>query len=120
MSGTLTLGGLAVALRALRMLALDFGHLPAADVRLSPIDPGQVELLLYSVTPDGDSGVSFAAFEAWRAALGIAPDAVTFRVQGGGRTRVLHAGCAFGGARVDLIAFADAPQTADTPAGGAA
>ncbi|MFI8302586.1 hypothetical protein ACIF80_03860 [Streptomyces sp. NPDC085927] len=119
MNGTLTLEGLAVPLRALRMLALDFGHLPAADVRLSPIDPAQVELTLHSMTPDGDTEVSFAAFEAWREALGIAPDAVTFRVQGGSRTRVLRANCTFGGARVDLVAFADAPHTADIPAGGA-
>ena len=32
----LTLDGLAVPLRALRLLAADFGHLPAPDVRVSP------------------------------------------------------------------------------------
>ncbi|MFJ9027308.1 hypothetical protein ACIRQP_02035 [Streptomyces sp. NPDC102274] len=108
MTDALTLGGLAVPMRALRLLALDFPHLPAPDVHLSTISVERLELSLHDVA----MGDSFAAFEAWRDALGIAPDTVTFRVQANGGTRVLRADCRFGDAEVGLIAYASVPQAA--------
>ncbi|PAZ17520.1 hypothetical protein CLM62_02025 [Streptomyces sp. SA15] len=117
MTDALTLDELAVPLRALRLLALDFPHLPAPHVHLSTVFVERLELSLHDVARTGDS---FAAFEAWRAALGIAPDTVTFHVQADGRTQVLRAECRFGGAEVGLIAYATAPQTAADRTGGTA
>ncbi|TQE34631.1 hypothetical protein [Streptomyces ipomoeae] len=98
MSGGLTLDGLAVSLRALRLLAVDFGHLPAPDVDVSPIFPNRLQLRLH-----GD----LSEFEAWREALGIAPDAVIHGTQGGGRTRVLRAAVEYAGTELELVAYAD-------------
>ncbi|MFB8247525.1 hypothetical protein ACFC5X_21080 [Streptomyces sp. NPDC055952] len=117
MSENLTLDGLAVPLRALRLLTVDFSHLPAPFVHVSPVAPERLELSLHDVDLAGDT---FAVFETWREALGIASDAVTFRVQGNGSTRVLRAEGAYGGADIALTAFADAPVPATTETGGAA
>ncbi|MEW1724388.1 hypothetical protein [Streptomyces sp. NPDC093109] len=64
---TPTFGDLAVPLTAVRLLLADFPHLPAVDIRVSTIYPQRLELALHD---------NLAAFEAWREALGIAPDAV--------------------------------------------
>ncbi|MBP5922791.1 hypothetical protein F3K32_21445 [Streptomyces sp. LBUM 1483] len=109
MSETLTLDGLAVALRVLRLLAVDFGHLPAPDVQVSPVFPDVLELRFHRDLPD---------FEVWREALGIAPDTVDYREQNDGRTRVLKASAVYAGATLELTGFGDvrAPETV----GGAA
>lgn len=109
MSEDLTLGGLAVALRALRLLAVDFSHLPAPDVHASPVFPDRLELSFHCGLPD---------FEVWREALGISPDAVVYREQGDGRTRVLKASADFAGAALELTGYGDA--CAPEPVGGAA
>lgn len=106
MSDGLTLDDLAVPLRALRRLAADFGHLAAPAVGVTTIWPDRLELSFH-----GD----LADLEAWRDALGIAPDAVTHRTQSGGRTRVLLASGEFAGADVKLVDYADVP--APTPVG---
>ncbi|MFE6173713.1 hypothetical protein [Streptomyces sp. NPDC056464] len=98
MSENLTLDDLAVPLRALRLLAADFGHLPAPAVHVSTIYPERLELTFYDDLP---------GFEAWREALGIAPDAVTYREQGDGRTRFLRASVDHAGAVVHLTVYAD-------------
>lgn len=98
MSDTLTLEGLAAPLRVLRLLAVDFGHLPAPDVQVSPIYPDRLELRFHRDLPD---------FEAWREALGIAPDAVVYREQNNGRTRVLKASTDFAGATLELTGYGD-------------
>ncbi|MFF9035033.1 hypothetical protein ACF090_06120 [Streptomyces sp. NPDC014892] len=98
MSENLTLDGLTAALRALRLLVTDFGHLPAPTVRVSPIYPDRLELSLHSGLPD---------FEAWREALGLAADGVTCHVQGDGRTRVLRTVAAYAGAELELIGYGD-------------
>ncbi|MGW0699244.1 hypothetical protein ACWD0A_07900 [Streptomyces sp. NPDC002867] len=98
MSDALTLDDLAVALRVLRLLAADFGHLPAPSVRVSHIYPERLELTFYDDLP---------GFEAWREALGGAPDAVTYREQSDGRTRVLLTVVDYAGAEVHLTGFAD-------------
>ncbi|MEU5973658.1 hypothetical protein [Streptomyces sp. NPDC047315] len=100
MSGALVLDDLAVSLRALRSLALDFGHLAAPAVMVSTIRPEHLELAFHDDLP---------GFEAWREALSIAPDAVTHGIQGAGRTRVLKASVEYLGATLRLVAYADVP-----------
>ena len=46
-------------------------------------------------------------FEAWRETLGAVPDAVTYREQSDGRTRVLSTVVDYAGAEVHLTGFAD-------------
>jgi hypothetical protein len=108
-SENLTLDGLAVALRALRLLAVDFSHLPAPDVHASPVFPDRLELSFHRGLPD---------FEVWREALNISPDAVVYREQGDGRTRVLKASADFAGAALELTGYGDV--CVPEPVGGAA
>ncbi|WP_432098402.1 hypothetical protein [Streptomyces sp. WAC 04229] len=98
MSESLTLDDLAVPLRVLRLLAVDFGHLPAPEVHVSPIFPERLELPFHRGLPD---------FETWREALGIAPDAVAYCEQSDGRTRVLKATVDYAGATVELTGYGD-------------
>ena len=109
MSEKLRLDDLAVALRVLRLLAVDFGHLAAPDVQVSPIFPEHLRLSFHGDLP---------GFEAWREALGIAPQDVNGHVQSGGRTRVLKASVTFAGAELELIGFGKVCTPA--PVGGAA
>lgn len=109
MNERLTLDDLAVPLRALRLLAADFGHLPAPTVRVSPIYPDRLELSLHSGLP---------GFEAWREALGIAPEDVNHWLQDDGRTQVLRTTVAYAGAELELIGYGDIP--APVLVGGAA
>ncbi|MFH0520270.1 hypothetical protein ACHBTE_24230 [Streptomyces sp. M41] len=109
MSEGLTLDGLVVALRSLRLLAVDFGHLPAPCVDVSTYFPDRLALSFHD---------DLAGFETWREALGIAPDAVSHRTQSDGRTRVLKATADYAGAALELTAFADI--AVPVPVGGAA
>ncbi|MFD0315983.1 hypothetical protein [Streptomyces flavalbus] len=109
MTDTLRLDEMALPLRALRMLAADFGHLSAPSVQVSTIYPERLELSFYDDLP---------GFEAWREALGVAPDAVTYREQSDGRTRVLRASVDYAGAVVCLTGYAQI--SAPVPVGGAA
>ncbi|MCX4236304.1 hypothetical protein [Streptomyces ortus] len=109
MSGTLTLDEVAVPLRALRLLTVDFGHLPAPTVHVTTIYPERLELSFYD---------DLSGFEMWREALGVAPDAVTYHVQNDGRTGVLSAGVDHAGAMVHLMGYADV--VAPVSVGGAA
>ncbi|MER6556220.1 hypothetical protein ABT300_00390 [Streptomyces sp. NPDC001027] len=107
MSDGLTLDDLSVPLRALRLLAGDFGHLAAPAVRVSTIWPDRLELGFH-----GD----LADFEAWRDALGIAPAAVSHNVQSGGHTHVLRASAQYAGAALELVAYAEVPTAAQAAA----
>ncbi|MFD8301505.1 hypothetical protein ACFV29_03965 [Streptomyces sp. NPDC059690] len=110
MSEGLTLDDLAMPLRALRMLAADFGNLPAPTVRVSPIWPDHLELSLH-----GD----LAGFETWRDALDIAPDVVRYDTQGeGGRTCVLQAGIEYAGGELKLVGYGDVPAPVPVEAAG--
>ncbi|MFD8390429.1 hypothetical protein ACFV2N_14790 [Streptomyces sp. NPDC059680] len=102
MSESPTLDALAVPLRALRLLTVDFGHLPAPVLNVSDIFPDRLKLSFHDDLGD---------FEAWRAALGIAPDAVTHGMQSDGRTRVLTTAVEFAGATLELAGYADVPAT---------
>ncbi|MEV6124316.1 hypothetical protein AB0M23_28050 [Streptomyces sp. NPDC052077] len=114
----LTLDGLAVALRVLRLLAADYGHLPAPAVDVSTVFPERLTLSFHD-DPYSGGCEAFAAFEQWRTVLGIGTDAVGFRSQCGGRTWVLRAEGVFGGAVVVLAAYVDQPATDRGAAGGA-
>ncbi|WP_406508411.1 hypothetical protein [Streptomyces sp. NBC_00212] len=97
---TLRLDDLTVALRALRLLAAEFAELPAGGVSVSTIWPDRVELSFHDDLP---------GFEAWRAALGIDPDAVELRPQEQGRTWCLLARADYAGADVRLFGYAAIP-----------
>ncbi|MCI3276273.1 hypothetical protein [Streptomyces cylindrosporus] len=111
MSDGLTLDDLSVPLRALRLLAVDFGHLPAPAVRVTTIWPDRLEL---------DFHEDLAGFEAWRDALGIVPDAVTHDTQSGGRTRVLRTTTEYAGATLELVGYGHIPTPAPAVAGAVA
>ncbi|MBM9621311.1 hypothetical protein [Streptomyces zhihengii] len=95
-------------LRVLRLLAVDFGHLPAPELQVSSIDPDGLRLSFHD---------DLSAFEQWRAALGIPDAAVSYGEQSAGRTRVLKATVDYAGATVALIGFSGIPAAA--MAGGA-
>ncbi|MCX4576833.1 hypothetical protein OHB41_27405 [Streptomyces sp. NBC_01571] len=110
MNETLMLDGLTVPMRALRLLATDFGFLPAPHLHVSPVYPDRLTLSLHEGLPD---------FEAWRDALGIAPETVTCRAQANG---VRHVLCAFGsyaGAELELVGYGDVPIPAREGGGDA-
>ncbi|MEU9188631.1 hypothetical protein AB0D14_29660 [Streptomyces sp. NPDC048484] len=98
MSDTLTLDDLAAPLRTLRLLTVDFGHLPAPTVHVTTIYPERLELTFYD---------DLTGFEMWREALGIVSDVVTYREQNDGQTGVLHASVDHAGATVHLMGYAD-------------
>lgn len=110
MSENLTLDNLAVPLCALRLLAIDFGHLPAPTVSISPIYPNRLELSLHS---------GLLGFEAWREALRAAPEDVNYHVQSDGRTRVLRTVATYAGAELELIGYGDVHVPVMAEAGAA-
>ncbi|MFG2529259.1 hypothetical protein [Streptomyces sp. NPDC048516] len=99
-----TMSDLAAPLRLLRLLATDFPDLPAMNVDVSTLFPDQLEL----VSHDG-----FGTFEAWRAAVGILPESVTYAEQSEGQTRVLRAATDYAGTRLSLIAYSANPAHED-------
>ncbi|MFC7964933.1 hypothetical protein [Streptomyces cinereoruber] len=104
----LRLADLSAPLLALRLLSTEFGHLPAPHVTVSTVYPERLELTFHD---------DFAAFEAWREALNIAPGAVVHRVQSDGRTGVLRVHGTFAGAGLELTGYAPVPATAPVLAG---
>ena len=110
MTGASTLDELAGPLRALRLLACDFGHLPAPNVDVTPLYPKVLRLSLHETTCD-----SFAAFEQWRHALAIEPGVVDFHVQCNRRTAVLIGHGAYGGVDIELTAYATVPSADTAP-----
>lgn len=109
MNKGLTLDDLAVPLRVLRLLAVDFGHLPAPEIFVSTIYPDRLELRFHD---------DLSGFEMWRDVLGIGSDAVDYHEQSDGRTRVLKASADYAGAVVELTGYGDVP--APVPVGTAA
>ncbi|MFE8013458.1 hypothetical protein ACFU3O_12050 [Streptomyces antibioticus] len=103
MSESLTLNSLSAPLAALRLLAVDFPELPAPNVDVNPIYPNRLALAWHEFNG------GFAAFETWRAALGIDADAVTFHVQCDGRTGVMQAQTVYGGADIELTGYTRVP-----------
>ncbi|MEV7865288.1 hypothetical protein AB0P17_04085 [Streptomyces sp. NPDC088124] len=105
MTATLVLNDLAVPLRALRMLAVDFPDLPAVEAQMSPIYPNRLDLGLHD---------DLAAFEMWRTALGIPGEVVTFHQEPGGTSMWLNCRTEYAGADLHLTGFGRLPQTALT------
>ncbi|GGK23719.1 hypothetical protein GCM10011583_64570 [Streptomyces camponoticapitis] len=110
----LALTDLDVPLRALRTLAVEFPDLPAVDVQVSQVYPDRLELSIHN---------NLTAFEAWRTALGISPDAVAWH--GEARMFWLEGVTTFAGAAVHLTGFAKLEQRVPAPpelvaAGGSA
>ncbi|MGR3933226.1 hypothetical protein [Streptomyces sp. BRA346] len=100
MNRGLTLDDLAVPLRVLRLLATDFGHLPAPEIFVSTIYPDRLELRFHD---------DLSAFETWRDTLGIVPDDVDYHEQFSGRTRVLKASVDYAGVVLELTGYSDVP-----------
>ncbi|MBF6046395.1 hypothetical protein GO001_14365 [Streptomyces sp. NRRL B-1677] len=100
----LSLGDLRAPLVVLRLFGADLAHLPAPCVSVSTIFPDRLELSFH------DDGL--AGFEAWREALGMAPEAVSYHEQSAGSTRVLRAESDYAGARVELVGYAKIPAAA--------
>ncbi|MFJ9416222.1 hypothetical protein ACIRPT_18860 [Streptomyces sp. NPDC101227] len=98
---SLTMNDLAAPLGLLRLLAVDFSGLPAMNVDVSTIFPNTLELISHD---------DFGAFEAWRSALGIEADSVSYAEQSGGRTRVLKAETNHTGVRLCLVAYTHSHQ----------
>ncbi|TXL86886.1 hypothetical protein [Streptomyces sp. IB2014 016-6] len=113
MSEVLSLDALAAPLRALRLITVDFPDLPAPSLGVSTVYPNRLTLSLHWRS----AGDSFAAFEQWRNALSIEPDAVTFHMQCDGLTGVLEASVTFAGADIELVAYAHVPQSANSRTG---
>nr|WP_203730113.1 hypothetical protein [Streptomyces sp. SID12501] len=103
----MTLDSLTLPLRALRVLAVDFGHLPAPTVDVTTVYPDRLRLAFHD---------DLSAFEAWRSALGIDPDSVVCREQNAGQTRVLKASVDLAGAELELIGYGDVHAVAEASA----
>ncbi|NEC87892.1 hypothetical protein [Streptomyces sp. SID12501] len=103
MSATLALDCLSAPLRALRVLAVDFGHLPAPHVDVTTVYPDRLRLSFHD---------DLSVFEAWREALGVDPDMVDYREQSAGQTRVLKVFVDFSGAVLELTGYSDMPVAA--------
>ncbi|WP_030751672.1 hypothetical protein [Streptomyces sp. NRRL F-5135] len=103
-----TLNDLSAPLLALRLLAVEFAHLPAPSVSVSTVYPDLLHLSFH------DGG--FASFEAWREALEIDPAEVVHHVQGDGRTGVLDVHGVFAGARLRLTGYTRIASGTGVPA----
>jgi hypothetical protein len=95
-----TLASLNAPLLALRVFCAEFAHLPAPTLGVSTIFPDLLELSFHD---------NLAGFEAWRVALGLAPECVSYHEHSGGRTRVLTAQAGYAGAQVRLLGYAEIP-----------
>ncbi|MGW0626494.1 hypothetical protein [Streptomyces sp. NPDC002758] len=91
-----TLADLSRPLALLRLLAADHPNLPAPHVDMSPNRPDVLQLSVH-----GD----LATFEAWREALGMAPEAVRHNLQSGDTTVVLSAFAEVADAKVELVGY---------------
>ncbi|PNE41612.1 hypothetical protein [Streptomyces noursei] len=96
---TLTMSDLAAPVRALRLLAADFPDLPAVDFGISRVFPDLLELSCH----DG-----FSVFEAWREALGIPLDSVTYTELPVSSTRVLEARIDYASVHLRLVGYSPA------------
>ncbi|MGK5730231.1 hypothetical protein [Streptomyces sp. URMC 124] len=94
-----TLADMSATAEALHRLLAEHGDLPAAVVRISPINPSLLDVSLHSAR----SHKSTDDFATWRRALGL-PDEDVTKDSGGGSSWLTVEGT-FGEARVQLTAF---------------
>ncbi len=92
-----TIADLSRPMALLRLLALDHPNLPAPHVGISPHFPHYLTLSVHN---------GLDGFEAWREALGIAPDEVRHDTQSGGTTLVLTGSATIADAHVELVGYA--------------
>ncbi|MGW0584470.1 hypothetical protein ACWD25_53235 [Streptomyces sp. NPDC002920] len=92
-----TVADLSRPMALLRLLAADHPNLPAPHMGISPHHPHTLALSVH-----GD----LRAFEAWREALGIAPETVRHNTQSGGTTLVLTGSATIADAHVKLVGYA--------------
>jgi hypothetical protein len=90
------------SLDALAQITHSFGHLPAADINLSPITPDELTISLHD---------DLDGFEQWRAALGIPAGDVDHQQRPRSSHMTLKVVTTFAGARVELVGFAPALET---------
>lgn len=83
------------AIAALGQISASLGHLPPADIAISPYTPGQLDVSVHD---------DLAGFEQWRAALGILANVVEYTERTHHMT--LKAEGQFAGAVVELVGFA--------------
>ncbi|AYG82805.1 hypothetical protein DWB77_04992 [Streptomyces hundungensis] len=96
-----TVDDMRAPLKTLRFLVDEFPELPAADVHVSTLFPDRVELAFHD---------DLGAFEQWRAALAIRPDAVRFGTQGvDDSTMNLRAEGPYGACTLSLVAYGPTP-----------
>ncbi|MCW7986097.1 hypothetical protein XF35_12585 [Streptomyces platensis subsp. clarensis] len=101
---TPTLGAMGAPLLVLRMFSAEYPHLSAPCLDVSTVYPDRLTLSFHD---------DLAGFEAWRDALGIAPESISHHVQGDGRTQVLKAEADYAGARLHLVGYAKIPATGE-------
>jgi hypothetical protein len=104
---TQTLKELNAPLLALRVFGAEFAHLSAPCLSVSTVYPDLLELSFHD---------NLAGFEAWRDALGLTTESVSYHEQGT-HTRVLTAETHYAGARLRLTGYGRIPAVAP---GGAA
>ncbi|MBD0743494.1 hypothetical protein [Streptomyces sp. CBMA152] len=80
----------------LQQLIVEFPLLPAGHVAINSIYPEQIELSFHN---------DFGDFEAWRAALDIAPATVRHHLMSGDTTLVLRGTAVRDGITVELVAY---------------
>ncbi|MFI0718900.1 hypothetical protein [Streptomyces sp. NPDC021224] len=85
---------------ALAQITATLGHLPAADINLSPVFPDHLTVAIHD---------DLGAFEQWRQALGVPATAIDYAAHRHHMT--LRAATPFAGATIDLVAYAPALPT---------
>ncbi|MFF8281024.1 hypothetical protein ACF05T_34070 [Streptomyces lateritius] len=86
-------------LLALRVFSVEFAHLSAPCLSVSTVYPDLLELSFHD---------DLGGFEAWRDALGLTPESVSYHEQGT-HTRVLTAETDYAGARLRLTGYGRIP-----------
>lgn len=100
--GAHTVADQGAPLAAMAQIAAAFRHLPAATLEVGAVYPEDLTVRLHDGLDD---------FEAWREALGIPVDDITFSARPSGIT--LKARTKFAGAALDLIGYSDALPAPD-------
>ncbi|MGW1160428.1 hypothetical protein ACWD48_19850 [Streptomyces sp. NPDC002519] len=91
-----TIADLSRPMTLLRLLAVDHPDLPAPHANVSPHRPDVLQLSVHN---------DLSAFEAWREALDVDPEAVRHNLQSGDTTVVLSAFAEIADAKVELVGY---------------
>lgn len=99
MSERLTLRDVSAPVAALALLMAGHPDLPAPHIDISPVFPERLRL-----------GFHGEPFDAWLAALVVAPETVTTGTQSNGQTNVRKVTARYGGAEIELAEFTQVEQ----------